>query len=515
MLSLLFSTTYALSESLQGLNRLGSGDSGKSAVLHNDYEGGTDKRIYVENSSDDTELYVRIRLQEYMDLESWSDRELTDEHWQTHIPGELPQIDNPLNSTLAEYHDRFAWGMGGEAWYLPSPGFSGVENNLSVDGGTPYAAKTFNAEVITMSEYQTKTETQKMLFVGWVYDSDGWAYWSLPLVPNTATGLLINSVTPDSLAEKLGYYCAIKVTMEAVDIDDLGMWTTPSGNEDGLGLPSILDMTTQSELATNDAIDMLNLISTTNPGIVHLEVETAPTETYYLPGEVFDPTGLTIKATYINGKEESLSSGFTSPTNTMPNGTSHATISYGGATVDVSITVHPIAGLKNKVPNTEVVIDGTKYMVVDKRTDNNRDYVLLITSAYMSEASLHSDLKYNMAWYYSNAVIGLKPTLESAIVVPTFKDTSSGGVTSRKSSPSAVLAKGTGKTEDIFFALDVYEIQEFTNTNSWNSGNGKGWWAYSHTATNAYYIGNQGQIFIGSPATANIAYRPAVWVVLP
>jgi len=517
VLSLLLSTTYALSESLQGLNKFGSSDNGKSVVLHNDYEGGTDKRIYVENSSEDTELYVRIRLQEYMDLESWSDRELSDEHWQTHIPGVSPQKDNPLNSKLAEYHDRFAWGMGGEAWYLPNSGFSGVENNLNVNSGTPNAAKTFSAEVITMSEYLTKTNTQKMLYMGWVYDSDGWAYWSLPLVPNTATGLLINSVTPDSLAEKLGYYYAIKVTMEAVDKDDLGMWITPSGNEDGLGLPSVLDLTTQSELATSDAIDMLNLISTTNPGVAGLEIVTAPTEIYYLPGDIFDPTGLSIKATYINGKVENLSSGFTSPTNTMPNNTTHATISYGGATAEVPIVIHPVQGLKNKAPNTKTTIDGIGWQVVGKKTVGGKNYALLITANTMP-AIPHTSLTTSMTTYYINT-IKYCPTLMDALVVPSFHNSSyySGSylVTSRTSSPTIVLAKDLPlQTTDIAFALD--HIEHYDHYNAFQKGNGTKWWMYAyHTFDQAVGIlenGTQADLLYSTPG---IGYRPAVWVMLP
>ena len=62
------------------------------------------------------------------------------------------------------------------------------------------------AEVILMSEYMAKTDDEKAAFVGWIYDVDGWAYWSQAIQPGETTGLLLDGVTMSKVPDDNWYY---------------------------------------------------------------------------------------------------------------------------------------------------------------------------------------------------------------------------------------------------------------------------------------------------------------------
>ena len=237
--------------------------SGRDAVLHDDFEGGPDKHVFVENTSKSAEIFVRVKLQEFMDLTSHKDRDPAPQDWTTHSPGTAVGDCGLANPASERFHDSFAWTMGGAKWYLPqAPGTSGIApSDLNTyDATTPGARQTPNAQVITMADYVAMTPTAREAFIGWIYDVDGWAYWSKPLPAGEATGLLLQKVTPRAGLEDTDYFYAINVTMESVDRDDLPMWRVPSGKDDGLGQPSVTDGR-QTELGTGNADGVLEIIS--------------------------------------------------------------------------------------------------------------------------------------------------------------------------------------------------------------------------------------------------------------
>jgi len=268
--ALLLSATYAWYEQTSEVNKFRHESAAdKSVVLRDDFNGmGPDKNIFVENTSEKTDVYVRVKLQEYMDLTSWNDRTILENQWQTHIPGDPPGESSLLSPSPEVYHDHFVWTMGGpQISYTPAMvGIGGVINIHDEDTWFRLSGdkdrQTPAATVILMSAYKEMTDAQRKAFVGWVYDADGWAYWSQPLLAGEATGLLLQKVTAQSTLDGLDYFYAINVCMEAVDKSDLAAWTTPSGNPDNLGKPSITDGR-QTELGTNDAVWMLHFISNT------------------------------------------------------------------------------------------------------------------------------------------------------------------------------------------------------------------------------------------------------------
>lgn len=56
----------------------------------------------------------------------------------------------------------------------------------------------------------------------WVYDTDGWFYWTAPIAPGTATGLLLDGLNRTTLAIDGGWYYEINVVGQFITADDLG-----------------------------------------------------------------------------------------------------------------------------------------------------------------------------------------------------------------------------------------------------------------------------------------------------
>lgn len=77
------------------------------------------------------------------------------------------------------------------------------------------------------------------------------------------------------------------------------------------------------------------------PVLKGLSVAEPPTRTVYSVGDVFDPSGMKVVATYSDGSNHELSSDeYTwSPSGPLSEGTSAVTVSYGGKTVDVPVKV--------------------------------------------------------------------------------------------------------------------------------------------------------------------------------
>ncbi len=70
-----------------------------------------------------------------------------------------------------------------------------------------------------------------------------------------------------------------------------------------------------------------------------IDVTTQPTRTTYTAGEAFDPTGMVVTATYSNGETANVTSSCTYAPSTLTSGTTKVTISFGGKTTSVDVTV--------------------------------------------------------------------------------------------------------------------------------------------------------------------------------
>jgi len=108
--------------------------------------------------------------------------------------------------------------------------------------------------IICIDEYLKMTARGQRAYIGWIYDADGWAYWSQPLKGGEATGLLLSSVTAIQSKLKDYDYCyIIDVIMDVVDADDLPMWTDNANSVDP-------DITGNAPPASGEAKQVLDII---------------------------------------------------------------------------------------------------------------------------------------------------------------------------------------------------------------------------------------------------------------
>lgn len=76
-----------------------------------------------------------------------------------------------------------------------------------------------------------------------------------------------------------------------------------------------------------------------NPTIEDLEIISSATKTTYNVGDTLDTSGLTLKATYNNGSEKTVTSGFTTNYDFSTAGTKTVTVTYDGKSVTYNVSV--------------------------------------------------------------------------------------------------------------------------------------------------------------------------------
>lgn len=266
IIALFITGTFAVFVTSRAINEFKNKEeiSGQDdAQLHDDFDPNNpfvNKDVYVTNTStkEDSAIYVRIMLQEYMDLTSDKRPSNIDELWTTHKPSPQPpevmhhEDCNNANAKGKKFHDNFKWEWGGTKIYKTGQGlYSDAEAHYEyardntvytaanppetqwTQGGKEHASP-LDTNVVSRDWYASWSTAEKDNYQGWIYDSDGWAYWSQPLMGGTATGLLLDKVTlaNPALADST-YYYAINVLMEAINSDDAGMWLNGDKSVDG------------------------------------------------------------------------------------------------------------------------------------------------------------------------------------------------------------------------------------------------------------------------------------------
>lgn len=107
--------------------------------------------------------------------------------------------------------------------------------------------------------------------------------------------------------------------------------------------------------------------------IVSVEIETQPVKVSYKNYESFDPSGLVLKVSYNNGKDELVSTGFTYSREMLYNAPTISTVVYQGIEVDVPISVEKIPHYG--VPNQKESVYVDAKAIYDKlglTQDSNR-----------------------------------------------------------------------------------------------------------------------------------------------
>lgn len=229
--------------------------------LHDDFDG-ENKDVYVENFGQE-EIYVRICLDEYLEYVVNADvvtsentilitkgavkgetstyvthvfdaENATDDYWQWTTGGStiyMPtfnknkdSLEADINGTYKQnYADYKVYSIDSEAKANATydNDINAVEDdNVFSTEETHYAAQTAEATLISMDEWSELAEDKK---IGdyWVYDSDGWVYYAKPLEKGTATGLLLDKISPVKEMDD-SYYYAINVVCQIITADDCG-----------------------------------------------------------------------------------------------------------------------------------------------------------------------------------------------------------------------------------------------------------------------------------------------------
>ena len=190
--------------------------------------------------------------------------------WTTHIPGDdtdpfhkywnwdlegqttyMPTFNKNQDSLAAEINGTFKNGFKDHTAYnegdtLEQYAVYDADNNLDDEvGEVDYknlsddiqagyitakeeihtAKATLESTVITMAEYMEKlADADPANDTGnfWVWDTDGWAYWASPINPDTATGLLLDSISRTKEVINEDWYYGINVVAQFITKDDIG-----------------------------------------------------------------------------------------------------------------------------------------------------------------------------------------------------------------------------------------------------------------------------------------------------
>lgn len=137
--------------------------------------------------------------------------------------GEIGDVEQPYGSALTLSDGA---GLSREGYTLvgwnTEPDGSGTSYALSAegwvmpeDGDTLYAVWELNEG----DQGEQEDQTEKKAY--WVYDTDGWVYYSEPIAPHSATGLLLDGIELNQVMDDTWYY-AINVVAQFITANDIG-----------------------------------------------------------------------------------------------------------------------------------------------------------------------------------------------------------------------------------------------------------------------------------------------------
>ena len=133
-------------------------------ILHDDFDPNTGaKDIYIENPNG-TELFIRIKLDEAMNLASNTWRPSAND-WITHTYEKNAGDCEHSNVTEEFFHSYFSWTMGGKKYYMPSNGSKQVVQDTTEYNGSEEGVKlTPDAKIIKAADYLGMDETRTSCF---------------------------------------------------------------------------------------------------------------------------------------------------------------------------------------------------------------------------------------------------------------------------------------------------------------------------------------------------------------
>ena len=168
-------------------------------------------------------------------------------------------------------------------------------SGTTIVDATHTSKSTGDAELMSMQQWIAGGSAEGPY---WVYDTDGWVYWAQAIEPDTATGLLLDSIELNQVMDDSWYY-AINVVAQFVTADDVG-------KVDGTGF-----YVTGTE-PTDEAETLLRTIGVTSVDDTSgsdspeypvepespLQLTIIPEQSWYLEGSSTMDIALTASATY-------------------------------------------------------------------------------------------------------------------------------------------------------------------------------------------------------------------------
>ncbi len=359
--------------------------------------------------------------------------------------------------------------------------------NYKVVAETHTAQKTKTASVISMAEYWAMTtDNDRAAFSGWVYDTDGWAYWSQPIAPKTATGLLLDKIEMKNEATPVDeWYYAINVVAQFVTANDLGsvgsdgtgtgFFSESDGNVptdealallQGIGVNVGTLTVTKGEDADNIAGTAMTMENSSTASVAAAFSNTVTGATWQWESDN------TAVATVEAGANDASKATVTAASS--GSGTATITASYvtsAGAvirTASFKVTIPP----QNINVGDKVTLDGVTYTAVraqnvtgkaaneDKATTHSA--ILLLADTSVNTMAFGGSTYYN-DWAHSNVRNYLQTTFttnnpSAAAKALTVTISTYGGAYAGKDSSGSSLIGTEIKTDDTFFLLSEADI---------------------------------------------------------
>ncbi len=303
---LLLGGTFAWQSISQKALNEASDDINPGGRLHDDFDG-TNKDVYVENFATD-EIFARIRLDEYFEIVANKDTSAEQRHEIIGKYNNGEEIGETFifGQTQNKHDEYWAWETGGQTVYMPT--FNKNKDSIQadingtydkdykdyvayVDGQVQTGTEIYDIDTDSDDEVKAeiaiedediksisnqkhtakKTETAKLISMEdwlkmveadgkyepkdhgnyWVYDTDGWVYWSAPIPGGGTTGLLLDGIKQKQVIDDSWYYF-IDVTAQFITADDLGL-----NDEPGTGF---YDTTKGDKAPSDDALKLLKHI---------------------------------------------------------------------------------------------------------------------------------------------------------------------------------------------------------------------------------------------------------------
>ncbi|MDR3209928.1 MAG: hypothetical protein LBT36_04800, partial [Oscillospiraceae bacterium] len=160
-LVLLITGTFAWQQMISKTNEfIGSKET---PTLHDDFNPATGiKDVYVENTAERA-LFVRVMLDEYMDLTTRV--KPASPVYTAHTYGTAPGDCGNTNAAGIAFHNYFTWTMGGSKWYMQADGSSSIvgDTTLYTSADAPNGAhETPTAQIIRIGDFNALPDADKV-----------------------------------------------------------------------------------------------------------------------------------------------------------------------------------------------------------------------------------------------------------------------------------------------------------------------------------------------------------------